>query len=307
VNLIDVTEYGLNAAADTVHPGGLDAAPVLVLGAAGGQGGAVARALMRAGRPVRALVRDPTSEPARKLAATGAHLAKGDFTDQDALASAMRGTAAAFALTTPFESGPAAEVAQGRAIIDAAGSAALPYLVFSSVAGALGKTGIPHFESKAKVERALSTSGLEYTVVAPTYFYDNALGGYQDLLTGVLELPLPSHHPLQQVDRSDFGSFVALVLANPAAHAGQRIEVASDAPTPQQMCQALSKALDRPVDFRETPMSVVRNRSTDMAAMWEFLRGTGYQADIGALRRDYPAVGWTPFAAWAQQRFRNGR
>ena len=26
---------------------------------------------------------------------------------------------------------------------------------------------------------------------ALTYFYDNALGGYQDLLDGVLELPLP--------------------------------------------------------------------------------------------------------------------
>ena len=218
----------------------------------------------------------------------------------------MRGTAAAFALTTPFESGPAAEIAQGHAIIDAAARATLPHLVFSSVAGALGKTGIPHFESKAKVERALSVSGLAYTVVAPTYFYDNALGGYQDLLTGVLELPLPAYRPLQQVDRSDFGSFVALVLADPAAHVGQRIEVASDAPTPEQMSQALSDALDRPVGFRETPMSVVRNRSADMAAMWEFLRGPGYQADIAALRRDFPAVGWTPFAVWAQRQFRDG-
>ena len=301
-----MTDNRLNAAADTARPGGLDSAPVLVLGATGGQGGAVAKALLHTGRPVRAFVRDPTSERARELAAAGAQLAAGDFTDQDALASAMRGTAAAFALTTPFESGPAAEVAQGHAIIDAAGQAALPHLVFSSVAGALGKTGIPHFESKAKVERALSSSGLEHTVVAPTYFYDNALGGYRDLLSGVLELPLPAYHPLQQVDRSDFGTFVALVLADPAAHAGERIEVAGDAPTPEQMSQAVSDALDRPVDFRETPMSAVRNRSADMAAMWEFLRGPGYQADIGALRRDYPAVGWTPFAAWAQQRFRTG-
>ena len=72
------------------------------------------------------------------------------------------------------------------------------------------------------------------------------------------------------------------------------------------MSRALSEALDRPVDFRETAMSVVRNRSTDMAAMWEFLRGPGYQADIGALRRDYPDVGWPPFAVWAQRRFRTG-
>jgi uncharacterized protein YbjT (DUF2867 family) len=78
--------------------------------------GAVAAALLRAGRPMRALVRAPASSAARQLAAAGAALAAGDFTDTEALATAMRGTAAAFALTTPFESGTAAEVRQGRAL-----------------------------------------------------------------------------------------------------------------------------------------------------------------------------------------------
>jgi hypothetical protein len=48
-------------------------------------------------------------------------------------------------------------------------------------------------------------------------------------------------------------------------------------------------------------MSSVRRGSADMAAMWEFLRGAGYQADIAALRRDYPTVGWTSFASWADR------
>jgi hypothetical protein len=43
-----------------------------------------------------------------------------------------------------------------------------------------------HFESKGRVEWALAASSIPHTVVAPTYFYDNALGGYQDLLDGVL-------------------------------------------------------------------------------------------------------------------------
>jgi uncharacterized protein YbjT (DUF2867 family) len=287
-----------------MEPDRSGSAPVLVLGATGGQGGAVAAALIRAGRPVRAMVRDPQSAAARKLGAAGAQLVAGDFTDSGALSTAMRGAAAAFALTTPFESGPAAELAQGHAIIEAATGAGLPHLVFSSVAGATAHTGIPHFESKARVEQALATSGLPHTVVAPTYFYDNALGGYQDLLAGVLELPLPADHRLQQLDRPDLGAFVAMVLADPAAYTGRRFELASDAPTPAQMSQALSEALGRPVGLRETPMSEVRQRSADMAAMWEFLRGPGYQADIAALRRDYPAVGWTVFSEWAQRTLR---
>jgi uncharacterized protein YbjT (DUF2867 family) len=132
--------------------------PVLVLGATGGQGGAVAAALIRAGRPVRALVRDPAAPAARRLAAAGAQLAAGDFTDPETLTTAMQGAAAAFALTTPFESGPGAELEQGRAIVEAAAAARLGHLVFSSVAGATQETGIPHFESKAAVERILAAS-----------------------------------------------------------------------------------------------------------------------------------------------------
>jgi len=279
-------------------------APVLVLGATGGQGGAVTAALKHAGRAVRALVRDPQSASARKLAEAGTQLVAGDFSDVGSLTAAMRGAAAAFALTTPFESGPDAELAQGQAVIEAATAAELPHLVFSSVAGATAHTGVPHFESKARVEELLAASGLPHTVVAPTYFYDNALGGYQELLAGVLELPLPADHPLQQLDRSDLGSFVALVLADPAPHDGSRFELASDAPTPAQMTREVSDALDRPVGYSQTPMTDVERRNPDMAAMWDFLRGPGYQADIAALHRDYPGVGWTSFPEWAHRALR---
>jgi uncharacterized protein YbjT (DUF2867 family) len=43
--------------------------PILVLGATGGQGGAVTDALLERGAPVRALVRDPASSRAHRLAA----------------------------------------------------------------------------------------------------------------------------------------------------------------------------------------------------------------------------------------------
>jgi uncharacterized protein YbjT (DUF2867 family) len=278
-----------------------DRGPVLVLGAAGGQGGAVAAALLSAGRPVRALVRDPASPKGRQLSAAGAQLAAGDFTDHDALVAGMRAVSAVFALTTPFEAGADAELLQGRTIIAAAAAARVPHLVFSSVAGATADTGIPHFDSKAAIERALAASDVPHTVVAPTYFYDNALGGYRDLLDGVFELPLPAGHPLQQLDRPDLGAFVEIVLRDPRTYAGRRIELASDAPTPAQMSAALADALGRHVRYAEVPMSSVRRGSADMAAMWEFLCGAGYQADIAALRRDYPTVGWTSFASWADR------
>lgn len=67
--------------------------------------------------------------------------------------------------------------------------------------------------------------------------------------------------------------------------------------------EAISDALGRTVRFREMPMQAVRRGNPDMAAMWDFLRGTGYQADIAALRRSYPAVEWSSFTIWAHRGF----
>lgn len=67
-------------------------------------------------------------------------------------------------------------------------------------------------------------------MAAPTYFYDNALGGYQDLLHATLELPLPAGHPLQQLDHRDLGAFAALIVADPGPFTGRQTELTSDAP-----------------------------------------------------------------------------
>ena len=64
---------------------------VLVTGATGHQGGAVARLLLSRGHRVHALVRSPDSEQARSLEHLGARLVSGDFEDVDSLEQAMRG------------------------------------------------------------------------------------------------------------------------------------------------------------------------------------------------------------------------
>jgi uncharacterized protein YbjT (DUF2867 family) len=213
----------------------------------------------------------------------------------------MRGVAGVFAVTTPFEAGVEEEVAQGRAIVAAAVDAQVPHLVFSSVAGANQHTGVPHFESKAIIEAEVAGSGVPYTITAPTYFYDNALGGIDRIYSGVLDLPLPSDRPLQQLARTDLGAFVVKVLDHPKPYSGQRIELASDAVTPRQMAEVLSQALGRPVRHEYTPLESIS--SPDMHAMWSFLNGPGYQVDLAALHGTNPDIEWQSFAAWAHQTF----
>ena len=278
-------------------------APVLVVGATGGQGGAVTDALLERGAPVRALVRDPRGRGADALARSGVDLAAGDLTDEAALVTAMRGVSAVFALTTPFESGPEAETVQGLTLIRAAQRAAVPHVVYSSVAGADRHSGVPHFESKALVERALQQSDLPFTVLGPTYFYDNLLGGVDEVLAGILELPLPHGFPLQQLARRDLGQVAATVLTAPTAFVGRRIEIAGDAPSADEMAADLTRIIGRAVQVRETPLEWVRRASPDMGAMWTFIAGGGYTVDIHRLREEFPSVAWTTFSDWAAHAF----
>ncbi|MFF2960588.1 NmrA/HSCARG family protein [Streptomyces sp. NPDC057963] len=272
---------------------------IAVLGATGGQGGAVVAALLEAGHGVRAVVRDPGSRRAKALAAAGAEVVAGDLFDAASLAEAFRGTTAAFAVTTPFQDGLDAEVAQGAAIVRAAEEAVLPHLVLASVASADRGTGVPHFETKARTEELLAGSGLPATVVAPTYFYDNALGALDEVAAGVLTMPIPGDTPLQQVARQDLGRVVAAIVADPGRWTGQRIEVAGDDPTPFRMAEEIGRAAGGKVAFRQTPLEDLRTANPDMYAMYRFLAGTGYQVDLGALRSRFPTVPWTSYAAWA--------
>lgn len=275
--------------------------PILVLAATGGQGGAVSEALLAHTTHIRALVRDPTSSAAGRLADRGAEIITGSLDDVASLSAAMRGVAAVYAMTTPFESGVAAEIAQGRAIVTAAEREQVPHLVFSSVAGAIRHSGVPHFESKAVIERELAASGIPYTVLGPTYFFDNALAGAQSLGRGVLELPLPPDRPLQQLARVDLGTFAADVLLEPNGYLGRRIELAGDELTPLSMAVQLSQALGRAVRHEQVELEAIRD--PDQRAMWRFLDDPGYRVDMRELRAAHPDVVWTSFAGWAGRAF----
>ena len=272
--------------------------PYAVVGATGGQGGAVVDALLERGREVRALVRRSSSR-SDALRLRGVDIAVADITDRAAIASAVDGCAGVFAMTTPFEDGPEAEIAQGAALVGAFSDSGVPHVVFSSVADADKSTGVPHFDTKAATESLLQESSVPYTIVGPTYFYDNLLGGLDGIRRGRLDLPLPVDTPLQQLSRRDLGRFVALVFDDPDRFVRTRIDLASDDPTPRRMAEVLSNVLGTPVHAHSSDADAIA--SPDMRAMFRFLTDTGYDAKIGELGRLYPEVAWQSFADWAAQ------
>ena len=279
-----------------------DSLSVLVSGATGQQGGALARVLLEKGHRVRAFVRKTDSPEAETLERLGAELTGGDFEEPSTIERAARGMDALFVVATPFEAGMEAETRHGIAAADAAKIAGVSHLVYSSVANADKDTGIPHFDSKRKVEEHIESLEVPYTIVAPVYFMDNLLAPWTlpQLREGRLPVALPSSRPLQQVALSDIAAFTALVLEKREEFEGRRVDIASDELAGEEAAEVLTRVTGREIHYVELPLEQVRQAmGEDGARMFEWFDQVGYSADIAALRRDHPEVGWHTFEEWA--------
>lgn len=93
---------------------------IVVTGATGLQGGAVARQLLEDGWHVRGLTRDADSKQAQALAALGAEVVQGDMGEAASLRPVFEGAYGVYSVQNPFIGGPEAEVRQGKNVADVA-------------------------------------------------------------------------------------------------------------------------------------------------------------------------------------------
>ncbi len=274
---------------------------VLVIGSTGRQGGAVARGLLERGHRVRALTRKPHSPAAKALVALGADILGGDLSDEVCLEGAAAGADAVFAMTNWRDGGADLEVKHGRAIADAAKHMGTSHLVFSSVAGANRGTGIPHFESKFKVEEYIASLDIPATIVGPVSFMENLLmpASLAALREGRLSLNLPAARSQQLIAVRDIGSFVAALIEQRDDVIGDRFDIAGDEVTGEQEADILSRVIGRKIRVESVPLEAQRARDKEAAIMYEWLDRVGYSADIRDLGLEFPEVGWRSFEAWA--------
>ncbi len=275
---------------------------ILVTGATGKQGGAVARLLLQKGRKVKAFTRKAESPAAQELKRLGAELAVGSLDDLNSIKVAAQGAQTIFAMSTPFEAGMEAETQQGLNVAEAAKAAGVQHLVYTSVGSAHKNTGIPHFDSKYKVEQHIHALGLPHTIIRPVYFMENAFAPWSlpALQNGTVAVALPAKSKLAQIAVADIAAFAVLVIENPGRFLGKGIDIASDDLSGEQMTEILSRVTGRKLAYFEVPLVQVRAMSEDMALMFEWFERVGYQVDVAALRRDYPEVKWHSFETWAK-------
>jgi uncharacterized protein YbjT (DUF2867 family) len=269
---------------------------ILVTGATGQQGGAVATALLTKGQKIRVMSRTP--EKASALAQAGAEVVKGNLTNPSDLQAALRGVHGVFAMSTPFEAGMDQEVRQGIMMADAAKQAGIAHYVYTSVGSAHRNTGIPHFETKWKVEQHIRQIGLPATVLRPVWFMENFTTFSKPSAEGILMMPMQADKKLAMVALRDIGEFGAAAFMRPNDFLGQAIDLAGDELTMPDIAAHLSKVTGRSIQFQGLPLEQAEAAmGHDLATMFRWFNEVGYQINVAALKQTF-GIPLTTFAEW---------
>ena len=258
-------------------------------------------------------MRNARSVAAVAVEGAGAELVQADVEDAEALRAGLDDAGALFAMTTfAGRDGTEGEVRRGGLIADAARAAGVPHVVYGSVGGAERHTGIPHFESKRRVEEHMTASGLRTTFVRPTFFMENFASYFtpetEDGVV-VLRAPLAPGVPLQMVAVDDIGTAATAALLDPASIPGgaidpaavpAAIEIAGDELTGEQVAAAFGDRAGLPARFEPLPLDVLADDPDQQSMFTWFTTPPAYRADITATRRLVPDL--KDFRAWLSGR-----
>ncbi|HSD39512.1 MAG TPA: NmrA family NAD(P)-binding protein [Rhodocyclaceae bacterium] len=278
--------------------------PILVMGATGKQGGSVARALLKAGRPVRAFVRDPASPAAQALAAQGADVVKGEFTDIASLDAALVGVDGVFSVQMGSQPGdPETEIVAGKALVEAAHRANVRVIVHSSVARAgdhekfigwsEGRWEPLYWQNKAAVNEMVKTQGFRHWVILkPALIMENLVPPMVDLMypslaeRGRFETAIEADTRNDWIAAQDIGAFAAAAFADPERFHGHEIDLAAESLTLPEVAAKITKATGKPVSA--VTLSEEETLAKPYGAMifqhesWNNVEG--YKVDLDAVR-----------------------
>lgn len=225
--------------------------PILVFGATGRQGGSVARALLDAKWPVRALVRDPSAPKAIAHGEAGVEIFQGSLADTNVIRTAMEGVYGVFSVL-PGNLSSEDEVRFGCMIADLAAKSSVTHFVYSSGASVGNElTGIPRFDAKPRIEDHIRKSPLIATIVRPMIFMDMLITAKYGLNEGRYTFFLRPDQSMQLVAAEDIGKFVEAIFANKSRFEGVTLKLASDTVTGNEIRNSLTEAAGRTITYTQ--------------------------------------------------------
>ena len=265
---------------------------VLVTGATGKQGGAVAKAMLRGGCDVRALTRNSSSASARQLASLGAEIMVGSLDDVESVRKAVKGVDGVFSVQNYWEptTGYNGEIRQAMNLAEAARDADVGHFIQSTMATADNFVGVRHFQSKRQVEQRLDAMRIRHSLLGPVYFMENLLdpkmGGKMTFPT--LSGTLRKNTALHLLSSEDIGLAVREIFFAPDRFLGQRVNLAGDQLTVPEMKSTYRDVTGKSPKWFSVPAFCLRFLAKEFADQLAWHNRTNVQFSVADSRVLFP-------------------
>lgn len=236
---------------------------ILVTGATGNTGKAVAQALLDRGVVPAAMARKPADVARVPRGITDLRVA--DFDDADSIAAALEGVAGLY-LVTPSS---AEAEAQQIGFVDLAAAAGVRRIVLLSQLAAAADSPVRFLRYHAAVEQHIRDAGLGYTFLRPNLFFQGLLVfGPQIAATGRFGAPI-GDAAVSAVDVRDIGAVGAAALAEPGHDGSTYTLTGPEAVTHARIAEALTAAVGTPVRFEDSDPDAFRDQLSGLLPAWQ--------------------------------------
>jgi len=269
---------------------------IAVVGATGAQGGGLVRAILadpQGGFAVRAITRNVASDKAKALAKLGAEVVAANVDDTASLKRAFAGAHGAYCVTFFWDHfSPEKEKAQARAMAEAAKSAGLRHVIWSTLEDTrrwvplsdnrmptlMGSYKVPHFDAKGESDRLFTDLGVPTTFLLTSFYWDNLIHfgmGPKPGADGKLAFTLPmGDRELPGIATEDIGKCAYGIFKRGPEFIGKTVGIAGEHLTGKQMAAALAKALGKNVFHNAVTPAAFRGfgfpGAEDLGNMFQF-------------------------------------
>lgn len=257
---------------------------IVVCGATGNQGGAVARyLLLNPEWQVVALTRNPRSEAAVKLRELGAEIVVADTKDQASVSAAFQDAYGVFGITQPWSIDKGtyniqSEIIQGKNIIWACKSAGVEHVVFSFFLNLYNEpTGVNFIDSKLQLERHIKQQDLSFTIVRCALYMENL----EQQISSARKNKIPGNFPadvkIPYIALEDIGSCIAYIFNHPKKYKSKTVDLIGDFVSGTEVADELNKIAGyRSFVYRQASKLMLRLFKPSIYRLRQYLEQLGY-------------------------------
>jgi uncharacterized protein YbjT (DUF2867 family) len=233
----------------------------LVIGGTGTVGSGVVQGLIEQGESVSVLTRSKDKVASLPAGATGV---VGDLQDPSTFEEIFSGVDRMFLLNAFSPT----ELQEGLSAVNEASRVGAERIVYLSIHDIEKGPNIPHFASKIAVEAAIRATGIPYTMVRASLFYQNDVW-LKDAVLGYSVYPMPiGNLGISAVDTRDVSKAAVNVLTQPGHENKSYSLVGPQNMTGESWARAYADTLDREISYGGDDLDAWQEQALQMLPAW---------------------------------------